>query len=92
MSSAEKVWRSIGRGRAHPSEVLNTLIELDNRQGAVGLYALERELGRALPRLRPSARPLAQAWLEAVVLYRQTYYPEARLARLLCRTSLPAAG
>ncbi|WP_245575072.1 hypothetical protein [Meiothermus rufus] len=85
MSLSEKVWRSIGQGRAHPSDVLNILIELDNRKGQVGLWALENELRSSLPRLRPQSRLLAAAWLEATVLYRTTYYPESQLSRLFSR-------
>lgn len=82
MNISENVWRTIGRGTVHPSEVLNTLIELDNRKGQIGLWALENELRQKLPLLRPMARPLAQAWLEATIQYRTTYYPETRLTRL----------
>lgn len=81
----DAVWKTIGRGTVHPSEVLNTLIELDNRRGQIGLWALENELRERLPRLRPNAQPLAKAWLEAVVQYRETYYPENNLLRLLRR-------
>lgn len=63
MNISEIVWKSVGRGAAHPSEVLNTLIELDNRKGQIGLWALENELRAKMPLLRPAARPLAQAWL-----------------------------
>ncbi|MCX7600763.1 MAG: hypothetical protein N2Z75_02355 [Meiothermus sp.] len=82
MNINENVWKTIGRGAVHPSEVLNTLIELDNRKGQIGLWALENELREKMPLLRPSARLLAQAWLEATVQYRTTYYPETRLTRL----------
>ncbi|GIW25552.1 hypothetical protein [Meiothermus sp.] len=89
MNFSENVWKTIGRGTAHPSEVLNTLIELDNRKGQIGLWALENELREKMLLLRPSARPLAQAWLEATILYRTTYYPEGRLSRLFHRFSQP---
>lgn len=92
MSCEERIWQSIGRGKAHPSEVLNVLTELDNRKGPVGLYALEQELRKKIPRLRPTARPLAQAWLEATVLYRETYYPESRLSRLFQLLSPPSVS
>ncbi len=85
MGMSEKVWRSIGQGRAHPSDVLNVLIELDNRKGQVGLWALENELRSSLPRLGPQNRLLAAAWLEATILYRTTYYPEGRLTKLFNR-------
>jgi hypothetical protein len=85
MTKTEIVWRSLGQGKAHPSDVLNTLIEIDNRRGLVGLWALEAELRQALPRLRPQAQALAQAWLEALCLYRASYYPEGRLSKLFNR-------
>jgi hypothetical protein len=82
MNNNENVWKTIGRGTVHPSEVLNTLIELDNRKGQIGLWALENELRGKIPLLRPMAQPLARAWLEATIQYRTTYYPEARLTKL----------
>ncbi|RIH83480.1 hypothetical protein [Calidithermus roseus] len=85
MTANETVWRSLGQGKAHPSDVLNTLIEIDNRRGLVGLWALETDLREALPRLRPQAQALAQAWLEALCLYRASYYPEGRLSKLFNR-------
>ncbi|RIH82885.1 hypothetical protein Mterra_02494 [Calidithermus terrae] len=85
MTANETVWRSLGQGKAHPSDVLNTLIEIDNRRGLVGLWGLESELRDALPRLRPQAQALAHAWLEALALYRASYYPEGRLSRLFNR-------
>ncbi|WP_277188290.1 hypothetical protein [Meiothermus ruber] len=42
-----------------------------------------------MPLLRPAARPLAQAWLEATVLYRTTFYSEGRLSRLFHRFVQP---
>lgn len=82
MNINENVWKTIGRGTVHPSEVLNTLIELDNRKGQVGLWALENELREQISRLRPASQTLAKAWLEATVQYRSTYYPETRLSKL----------
>jgi len=52
MKTSEIVWRSVGRGTVHPNEVLNALIELDNRRGQIGLWALENELRAKIPRLR----------------------------------------
>lgn len=85
MNATDTVWRSLGQQKIHPSSVLNTLIEIDNRRGQLGLWALENELREKLPRLRSAAQPLAQAWLEAVQLYRETYYPEDRLSKLFAR-------
>jgi hypothetical protein len=89
MNISEIVWKSVGRGAVHPSEVLNVLIELDNRKGQIGLWALENELRAKIPLLRPTAQPLAKAWLEATIQYRMTYYPEGRLSRLFNRFSQP---
>jgi len=89
MQISEIVWRSVGRGTVHPNEVLNALIELDNRRGQIGLWALENELRAKIPLLRSTAQPLAKAWLEATVLYRTTYYPEGRLSRLFHRFVRP---
>jgi hypothetical protein len=89
MKASEIVWRSVGRGTVHPNEVLNALIELDNRRGQIGLWALENELRAKIPRLRSTAQPLAKAWLEAAILYRTTYYPEGRLSRLFTRFVRP---
>lgn len=86
------VLRSLSRGVAHPSLVLNTLIELDNQKGLPGLQGLEEALQLSSPRLRPSAQPLAQAWLEAVILYRKTYYPRVSMLQLLFRPTLPKAS
>lgn len=85
MNATDTVWRSLGRQKIHPGDVLNALIEIDNRRGQIGLWALENELREKLPRLRPVAQPLAQAWLGAIQLYRETYYPEDRLSKLFAR-------
>lgn len=90
------VWRSLGRGKVHPSEVLNALIELDNRRGMLGLEALEAEINEHLLRLSPRAQVLANAWLEAISAYRAAYYPRSALAKIFARIvnlePLPKAG
>lgn len=98
MNAIDSVLRSLGQGKVHPNLVLNTLIELDNQKGRAGLRKLEEELRASTLKLRPSARPLAQAWLEALGLYRETYYPDDRLSQLFARLinrparPLPKAG
>lgn len=87
MNATQTVWKSLGRGKIHPTEVLNTLIEIDNRKGQIGLWSLENELREQMSRLRPVAQPLAQAWLEAISAYRATYYPEGPMAKLFARFS-----
>lgn len=79
----KSVLRTLGRGSAHPCEVLNTLIELDNHQGEVGLRQLETLLQAQLPCLRPQARHLALLWLEATLEYRHNHYPSSLVQRVL---------
>ena len=67
---------------ALPSEVLNLLIEVDNREGRRGLDRLEAEIRSAEQRLRRSGHPQAarlNLWLRALALYRETYYPRRSL-------------
>jgi hypothetical protein len=85
MKTIDIVLRSLGQGKVHPNLVLNTLIELDNQKGQAGLRRLEEELRASTRKLRPSAQPLAQAWLEALRLYRETYYPDDRLSKLFAQ-------
>jgi hypothetical protein len=77
------VLKTLGRGSAHPCEVLNALIELDNHQGEAGLRQLETLLQAQLPRLRPQARHLALLWLEATLEYRHSHYPSSLVQRVL---------
>jgi hypothetical protein len=85
MNATLNVWKSLGRNKAHPADVLNTLIEVDNHKGQIGLWALENQIRQQMPRLRPSAQCLAQAWLEAIAAYRATHYPEGPLSKLFSR-------
>lgn len=60
------------------SEMLNLLIEVDNREGRRGLDRLEAEIRYAERRLRLSGHPQAarlNLWLRALAAYRETYYP-----------------
>lgn len=82
MSSVDFVWRSLGKGKAHPTEVINTLIEIENTRGLLGLCMLEHDLRQQLPRLRPQAQVLARIWLEAIHAYRSAYYPESGISKL----------
>ena len=62
--------------RALPAEMLNLLIEVDNREGAAGLARLEREIVHAQQRLRASGHPQAARltlWLEALEAYRDAH-------------------
>ena len=79
----QTVIKSLGRGFAHPCEVLNTLIELDNQYGQLGLRQFEADLQAQLPRLRPQARHLALLWLEAGIEYRRSHYPTSLVQRVL---------
>lgn len=63
---------------ALPSEMLNLLIEVDNREGRRGLDRLEAEIRYAERRLRRRGHPQAarlNLWLRALAAYRETYYP-----------------
>ncbi len=91
MIAIETVRRSLGKGKIRPGEALNALIDLDNRRGLVGLWALEAELESQFPKLRPRAQALAKAWLQAIAAYRLTYYPEGKLAKLFARLGPKAA-
>jgi len=71
---------------AMPSEMLNLLIEVDNREGRRGLDRLEVEIRYAERRLRQSGHPQAirlNLWLRALAAYRETYYPQRTLWKLL---------
>lgn len=85
MTATNRMWQTIGSRQAHWTLVVNLLIEVDNARGQVGLWALENDLLAGLPKLLPVQREVAQAWLEALRLYHDTYYPEKRLSRLFGR-------
>ncbi len=72
--------------RALPAEMLNLLIEIDNREGRSGLDRLQHEIEEARRRLQAAGHPQAERpalWLKALEAYRRTYHPRPRLARWL---------
>lgn len=75
--------------RTLPGEMLNLLIEVDNREGRRGLDRLEAEIRYAHARLRRVNHPQAarlNLWLKALDAYRNAYYPRRNLlGRLLAR-------
>jgi len=75
--------------RALPGEMLNLLIEVDNREGRRGLDRLEAEIRYAHERLRRVNHPQAarlNLWLKALEAYRNAYYPRRNLLiRLFAR-------
>ena len=63
---------SIRVGYAHPTTVLNTLIEAENAGGLGTVRRIERQLSMSAPALAARAHPhsgLAQAWLNATRAY-----------------------
>lgn len=74
--------------QALPAEMLNLLIEVDNREGSAGLERLEREIKDALRRLQAAGHPQAARltlWLKALDAYRHAYHPRPRGLRLFRR-------
>lgn len=72
MRTLETIAQTLKRGTAHPTHVLNTLIELENTGGATALYELEYRLARlvrAMNERHDPARALARAWLDATRAY-----------------------
>jgi len=80
MNQIERLFRA--PEAALPSEMLNLLIEVDNREGRRGLDRLEAEIRYAERRLRRRGHPQAarlNLWLRALAAYRETYYPRRSL-------------
>ncbi len=63
---------SIRIGQAHPTTVLNTLIEAENAGGMGAVRQVERQLSLSTQALRARSHPhteLAQSWLNATRAY-----------------------
>ena len=78
MRILETISETLQSQRAHPTTVLNALIELENDGGASALYELEYRLARMTRTLfenRDSSHRVAKAWLEATRAYLETYAP-----------------
>lgn len=68
----ETIAKSIRAGSAHPTTVLNTLIEAENGGGMVAVRQVERQLSLSTQALQARSHPnseLAQAWLNATRAY-----------------------
>jgi hypothetical protein len=68
-SAFEVIEQTLMSGRAHPTLVMNTLIELENQAGESGVLELEQRLTRLVVQMSQQNQPrlpLARAWLEAV--------------------------
>ncbi|WP_457636872.1 hypothetical protein [Oceanithermus sp.] len=84
MSHIQRLFRA--PKSALPSEMLNLLIEVDNREGRKGLDRLEAEIRYAERRLRRHGHPQAarlNLWLRALNAYRETFYPRRSFLRPL---------
>jgi hypothetical protein len=105
MRTLETIAQTLKRGTAHPTVVLNALIELENTAGAPGLFELEYRLARlvrAMNERGETGAPLARAWLDATRAYLEIHHevrPEVRveptrlhdalLGRLTVRSASP---
>lgn len=72
MRALDIIAESIRVGHAHPTQVLNTLIELENAGGLGAVRRVERQLNVGAQALRQRAHPhshLAQMWLGAARVY-----------------------
>ncbi|GGR21807.1 MULTISPECIES: hypothetical protein [Deinococcus] len=74
---------SIRTGQAHPTTVLNALIEAENAGGMGAIRQVERQLNLSTHALRARSHPhteLAQAWLNATRAYLITQAELKRVA------------
>jgi len=71
MRILETIAKTLKAQHAHPTTVLNALIELENANGIVALEELEYRVARLVRSYERSdpQRKLAQAWLEATRAY-----------------------
>lgn len=72
MRAFDIIAASLRSGHAHPTTVLNTLIEAENEGGLGAIRQIERHLSvglRALQDRQHPHSPLAQAWLNATRAY-----------------------
>lgn len=77
MRVLETIADTLKKGQAHPTTVLNALIEADNQGGKNALRDLEEHLLRSARALKERQHPhaeLAQAWLHATRMYLINYY------------------
>ncbi len=78
MRTLEMIATTLKTKQAHPTTVLNALIEAENSGGMAAVADLERRLARLIRSVdaEDPVRPLARAWLEAVRAYLETYSEE----------------
>ncbi|WP_424950369.1 hypothetical protein [Deinococcus sp.] len=82
-TTLETIAQSIRTGLAHPTTVLNTLIETENAGGMGAVRQVERQLRLSAEALQARAHPnsdLAQAWLNATRAYLITQAELKRVA------------
>ena len=76
MRILETIAQTLRTERAHPTTVLNALIELENAGGVSALYELEYRLARLVRAMRERddhALGVAQGWLEASRAYLEEF-------------------
>ena len=76
MRILETIAQTLRSSRAHPTTVLNALIDLENAGGSPALYELEYRLARLVRAMRERddhALPIAQGWLSATRAYCETH-------------------
>lgn len=72
MRALDTIAESIRIGYAHPTKILNTLIEVENEGGLSAIRRIERQLNLGANALRERQHPhsdMAQQWLSAARAY-----------------------
>jgi hypothetical protein len=72
MRILETIAQTLRTARAHPTDVLNALIELENAGGSAALMELEYRIARLVRAMRERGDAninVAQAWLNTTRLY-----------------------
>ena len=95
MRILETIAQTLRSARAHPTTVLNALIELENAGGSSALYELEYRLARLVRAMRERddhALPIAQGWLNATRAYCETHAqtPAIPAAKIQAQTGIHA--
>jgi hypothetical protein len=76
MRILETIAQTLRTEHAHPTTVLNALIELENAGGISALYELEYRIARLVRAMRERddhALPIAQGWLESSRAYLEEF-------------------
>jgi hypothetical protein len=76
MRILETIAQTLRTERAHPTEVLNALIELENTGGIAALHELEYRVARLTRAMRERGDPaiaVAQGWLNATRAYLEEF-------------------